>query len=74
MKNKIISVKDQYILNDFFGNIFFMEKNYVYNFKLDDLVIILQNISILIKSQKNSHRKTALNCGLKYLKIISEVR
>jgi hypothetical protein len=51
-----------------------MEKNYVHNFKLDDLVIILQNINFLLKSTKNSHRKTALNCGIKYIKIISEVR
>lgn len=50
-----------------------MEKDYIYNFKLDDLVMILKNLNFLLKSNKNSHRKTSINCILKYLKIIKEV-
>ncbi len=42
--------------------------------RLDDLLIILQNIVLLINSKKNIHIKNALNTGLNFLKIVSEVK
>ncbi len=41
---------------------------------MDDLLIILQNIVLLLYSKKNVHRKNAINSGLKFLKLVSEVK
>ena len=70
----IFSIKDAYIINDFITNIFFFDETQKYNLRLDDLLIILQIITTLLYSKKNIHRKNALNSGLKFLKIVSEVK
>jgi len=70
----IFSIKDTFIINDFLLNIFFLKDSQRYNLRLDDMLIILQNILLLLQSSKNVHKKNGLISALKFIKLVSEVK
>jgi hypothetical protein len=51
-----------------------IDSNFNKNLIINDFNTLLQNIFILLKSNKNRHRTTALNSGILFIKIISEVK